>query len=139
MHHQLKRLSHPYKCEHGVSKGTIACEILVFERGSWVSLPIYGSSCQTTQDGKHKMSGYVESTSDRRFRVILTYTDGHGRRPAHWAIEDDLLCAMYVDGRRKPICEHSKSAPVNKRYYFIQSLPDAPFQQLYAKKHTKIQ
>lgn len=103
-----KRLTFEYRTGQatGTDQGTIHAELMVFERGSWVALPVYQPSCDTV-NGRQVVSGYVESQTDRKFRANLTYTC-NAKRTARWQIDHPILSAMYVDGRRKPVCEHSE-------------------------------
>jgi hypothetical protein len=104
-----KRLSHAYHYDDRL-QGSIHCEILVLERGSWVALPIYRMESQAA-GSKTVLSGFIESSSDRRFRVILSYTKGSSR-PSHWLLDHDIVCALHFDGRMRPISEHGQLARV---------------------------
>lgn len=105
----VKRLEYTYSADDQHAQDKIYCEILVKERGSWVALPIYNSSvapCNVCGD-RTIATGYIESTADTRFRILLGYNKGSSRT-GHWLIKDDLLCSLYVDGRKKPVSEHSQ-------------------------------
>ncbi|KAK9898923.1 hypothetical protein P389DRAFT_40959 [Cystobasidium minutum MCA 4210] len=103
-----KRLCFDYRTgqNNQIEQGTIQCELLTFERGSWGALPIYNVSSET-YNGRQIISGYVESQTDQKFRAVLTYVHPKSRRTSRWHVDHALLCSMYIDGRKKPVCEHT--------------------------------
>lgn len=118
-----KRLCFDYRTGQNseTDQGAIHCELLTFERGSWGALPVYKTSSETV-NGKQIISGYVESQTDQKFRAVLTYLHPNSRRTSRWHVDHPLLCSMYVDGRKKPVCEHSKSKLFRFRmclFYFL--------------------
>jgi hypothetical protein len=86
--------------------GTINCELLVHQRGSWVNLPIHNAD-STIQHGRQLITGYVESQTNQKFRALLTYNHTNMKRTALWHLDQDVVCSMFIDGRKKPVCEHS--------------------------------
>jgi hypothetical protein len=104
-----KRLSFDYRTGKNsqTDQGTIHCELLVYERGSWVSLPVYSIASETA-NGRQTITGYVESQTDQKFRALLTYCHPNSRRTSKWHIDHHVLCTIHVDGRKKPVCEYSK-------------------------------
>jgi hypothetical protein len=95
------RLSYEFK-----RQGSYSCELLTFEGGTWTASKIYQQNSRQV-DGREVLSGYVESAPGRHFRVLLSFTRA-GKRTQHWLIQEDLLCAIYVDGRSTPVSEHSE-------------------------------
>lgn len=94
------RLSYEYG-----TQGSFGIELLTFEGGTWSAARIH-QQAKREVDGKDVLSGYVASQPGRHFRVLLHYTKA-GRRTGHWLINEDLLCALYIDGRKVPVSEHT--------------------------------
>ena len=89
-------------------QGSYSCQLLTFEGGTWTAKRIYQQNTRQV-DGREVISGYIASSPGRHFRVLITFTRA-GKRTQHWLTQEDLLCAIYVDGRRTAISEHSQSS-----------------------------